>query len=341
MTLNKVRQEHVDICSKYVEVHGKAAAKCVKRGDLSAFFQDHGYSVAPLSVLGNQVGRGFYDILWVVDEEGSVDKIEAEPTLELTDEEILADQRVRFENFHKITDALVAGAVKAVIAAGNPGIGKTYDVEDILERAAMDGKIKSFSPVKGYAKPTGLYRLMWENREAGQIVVLDDCDSIFRDEIGLNLLKVALDTTKSRRVSWRSEKIFETEDGDIIPNEFEFNGSIMFITNLDFDKLVQANSNLTPHLNALMSRSFYVDLHLRSTREMILRIMDVVETTDILSSLNLSQEKQAIIINFMKGNCNILRELSLRMLIKLGSIMQFSPTIKAFEGMAITTCTKR
>ena len=74
-------------------------------------------------------------------------------------------------------------------------------------------------------------------------------------------MKGALDTTKRRVISWRSEKIFEAEDGEAIPSSFDFEGAVIFVTNKNFDREIMRSSKLTPHLEALISRSFYLDLN--------------------------------------------------------------------------------
>ena len=68
--------------------------------------------------------------------------------------------------------------------------------------------------------------------------MFDDCDSILMDELSLNILKGALDSGKSRRISWKAESHKLRSEG--VPNSFTFNGSVIFITNLKYEEAVPA-----------------------------------------------------------------------------------------------------
>ncbi len=255
-----------------------------------------------------------------------------------TDDEIEVDINGRFEALDEMIFGMCAGKFRSIIASGNPGIGKTYTAEYILEGAAHRSEIL-FTSIRGYVKPTGLYKLLWESRHKNCVLMFDDADSVFDDEIGLNLLKGALDTTKRRTISWRSEKSFEAEDGDAIPNSFDFEGAVVFITNKNFDHEIRRNSKLTPHLEALISRSFYLDLNLETPRELMVRIKSVVRKTDMLGALTKSQQND--IIQYMESNVTMLRELSLRMCLKLSTIYRNSKSKADFEKIASATCLKR
>ena len=179
-----------------------------------------------------------------------------------------------------------------------------------------------FESVRGFVRATGLFKLLWEHREKGSVLMFDDADSVFADETALNLLKGALDTTKKRTISWRSEKAFEDATGGEIPQSFDFDGSVIFVTNLNFQRAVASNNRLAPHMEALMSRSFYLDLNLTTTRELIVRIQSVVKHSSILSTMGLSKTAQKTIMAYIVENTTRLRELSLRSVIKLGTIMR-------------------
>jgi hypothetical protein len=259
-----------------------------------------------------------------------------------TDAEIEAEINARFQAVIRMGEGVISSQFRAMLVSGNPGIGKTYTLEDLFTRAADDGVI-TFQKVNGYVKPTGLFRLFWENKEPNCVLMFDDADSIFTDDVGLNLLKAACDSTKSRWISWRSEKDFDDKSGESdtgnIPKEFEFKGHIVFVTNLDFDKLVRANNKLTPHLNALMSRSFYLDLNLPSVKELMVRIKYVVTNTDMLCDY--SETAKTEIIAYMEANISRLREISLRMVLKLAQIYRTSKSSEDFKLMALASCIRR
>ena len=149
------------------------------------------------------------------------------------DQEIYNRISERFEIFDCVTRMCISGESSAMICSGPPGIGKSFTVDRILSSCNNPYKF-----VKGYSKATGLFRLLYEYRFPGNCIVFDDCDSIFQDDIALNLMKSVLDTTKTRTVSWMSEYTMFDWDGNKIPSQFDFNGSIIFLTNLDFDLLM-------------------------------------------------------------------------------------------------------
>jgi len=269
----------------------------------------------------------------------SLATIDVEP--EKTDIELKQEINARFMALEDFANATVKGALRSLIVSGNAGIGKTYTLEDVLGRAAEDGLIR-FTSVKGYVRATGLYKLMWDHREENCVLLFDDADSIFQDEVALNLLKSALDTTKRRRVSWFSEKSFKDEGGDNIPDSFDFKGCIIFVTNLNFDRMSKGNVRLAPHFQALISRSFYMDLNLLTLREMMLRIEHVIHNSTILSNLCLNEAQSEYLFLFMRENVERLREVSLRMVIKLGHLMNAAQGNQArFLAMAKATCMVR
>lgn len=298
----------------------------------------------------HRVSRGVYTLINLAKEyniAGSVvstaqeNELPAEVEPEKTDEELSEEINSRFVSLEDFARATIKGSLRSLIVSGNAGIGKTYILEDALGRAAEEGLIR-FTSVKGYVKATGLYKLMWEHKDSNSVILFDDADSIFQDEVALNLLKSALDTTKRRRVSWLSERSFKDEGGDNIPDSFDFQGCVIFVTNLNFDKMSKGNARLAPHFQALISRSFYMDLNLLSLREMMIRIEHVIKHSSILSNMCLSDSQSQYLFLFMKENVAQLREVSLRMVIKLGHLMIASNfNEKRFLNMAKATCMVR
>jgi hypothetical protein len=257
------------------------------------------------------------------------------PPPEMTDEEIESDICARFATLELMAEGVADQSFKSLIVSGNPGIGKTFALENILEKAANNSKIL-FTGVRGYVRATGLFRLMWESRHKEAVLLFDDSDFVFTDEISLNLLKGGLDTTKRRKISWHSEKNFEDDGGEEIPKEFEFNGSIVFISNLNFPRLVAQGNKLAPHLSALMDRSFYLDLNLNSVREQLIRIKWVAKNSDILKDVDKKGKDQ--ILEYIETNQERFRELSLRSLVKLQILYKGSKgNINQFKRIASAT----
>ena len=238
-----------------------------------------------------------------------------------TEEAIEARIAERFDVLSDLTKATISGDVRSVIVSGSPGVGKSYSVMDALER--NDPEQNTWTVIKGYARATGLIKTLYQFRHPGNVIVFDDIDNIFSDDVGLNLFKAVADSSIRRRVSWMSEyKMVDEDTAEIIPRHFDFEGSIIFLTNLDFQALIDRGHKYSPHLEALMSRSLYLDLTLKSRQDCLIRIRQVVEQ-GLLSMLDI--EAQVDVLTFMEVHANNLRELSLRSVIKIAGLRKSNP----------------
>jgi hypothetical protein len=255
-----------------------------------------------------------------------------------SDEERIAEIAERFEILHEMTKAAVNGDIRAMIVSGPPGVGKSFGVEQEIEKVQMMQMLGSqrlrAEVVKGSATPIGLYQTLYKYSDENCVVVFDDCDSILLDDVSLNLLKGALDSGKKRKISWLSESSTLRREG--IPDSFNFNGSVIFITNLKFDKM--KSQKLRDHLDALQSRCHYLDLTLDTMRDKILRIKQIAKTGELFKDMDITDIGSDLIIEFMDKNKNNLREMSLRMAIKIAQLYKSFPN--NWEAMAKTTCMK-
>jgi hypothetical protein len=255
-----------------------------------------------------------------------------------TDEQAMDRIRERFDILHEMTKATVSGDIRAMIVSGPPGVGKSFGVEQEIDKATMfdklAGKRLRAEVVKGSATPIGLYQTLYKYSDANCVVVFDDCDSILLDDVALNLLKGALDSGKKRKISWLSESSSLRREG--IPDSFEFKGSAIFITNLKFDKM--KSQKLKDHLDALQSRCHYLDLTLDTMRDKILRIKQIAKDGVLFADYDFAPEVQDEIIDFMDANQNRLREMSLRMAIKIADLRKMS--VMNWKRLAETTCMK-
>ena len=248
-----------------------------------------------------------------------------------TDEEIDARITKRFKVLGNMTEAIVYGNTRSLIVSGPPGLGKTYTIEKIMAESGA-----SYGHESGFARATGMYKLLYKYSNPGNILVMDDADAIFTDEVSLSLLKVACDTTEKRMVSWRAETKMTDDDGLTLPTNFEFQGSMIFITNYDFDDLIAKETKFSPHMAALISRSHYIDLTLKSRRDYMIRIKHVIYRDKMLYD-TLSEEQVNTVVSYMETNLSCLREVSLRMAIKIGDTMNSRP-MDWEENCDVTCC---
>ena len=255
-----------------------------------------------------------------------------------TDEQAIERIRTRFQILDEMTKAATTGDIRAMIVSGPPGVGKSYGVEKIVEQACLfdklSGKRLRAEVVKGSATPIGLYQTLYKYSDKNCMLVFDDCDSILVDDVALNLLKGALDSGSKRKISWLSESSSLRREG--IPDSFNFNGSIIFITNLKFDKM--KSQKLKDHLDALQSRCHYLDLTLDTMRDKILRIKQIAADGALFENMDLDKEAETEVIEFLEEHKNSLREVSLRMAIKIAQLRK-SFALR-WKDMARVTCMK-
>jgi hypothetical protein len=281
---------------------------------------------------------GPMDYQFVSDAESVAPVVQAEQAIDETDEEVMARIRERFEILTEMTKAATMGEIRAMIVSGPPGVGKSFGVELEIEKATLfdhiAGRKLRAEVVKGSATAIGLYQTLYKFSDPNCVVVFDDCDSILLDDVCLNLLKGALDSGKKRKISWLSESSTLRREG--IPDSFEFKGSVIFITNLKFDTM--KSQKLRDHLDALQSRCHYLDLTMDNQREKLLRIKQIAADGQLFADMDLDQQAQDEIMAFMDINKNKLREISLRMAIKVAQLRVSFP--ERWMLMAKTTCMK-
>jgi hypothetical protein len=251
-----------------------------------------------------------------------------------TDEEIAARINERFEILKEMAEMAISGSVRALIVSGPAGLGKSFTVEEELKK--FDPFAENYTITKGYIRPTGLYKLLYKHSEEGKVLVFDDSDTIFFDDTSLNFLKAACDTTDVRRLSYLTEgQLMDDETGEEVPKHFEFNGTIIFITNYDFDAMISRGHKLAPHLEAMVSRSHYIDLTLRTRRDYMVRIRQVMDL-GLLRKSGLTPSEEEEVMDFIEENQDRLRELSLRIALKVGTLRKKNPS--KWQRMARATC---
>ena len=255
-----------------------------------------------------------------------------------TDEEIMQRLADRFEILEDMTRAVKKGDVRSMIVTGPPGVGKSFGVEKVLSKhdvfadVANDSKLKKYEVVKGAMSAIGLYKKLYEFSDKKSILVFDDCDSVLLDDLSLNILKAALDSGKKRMIHWNTDSRSLQQEG--MPNSFEFKGGAIFITNIKFDHV--RSKKLRDHLEALESRCHYLDLTIDTQREKLLRIKQVVRDAGMLDAYDLTDEAKAECVEFVNVNADRMRELSLRMVLKVADIRVSMPA--KWRAVVEVTC---
>ena len=226
----------------------------------------------------------------------------------------------RFGFVSDMVTMLSNGHQASVIVSGPGGLGKSFTVMNALRKSGLQdvtlldeadvgssiNTAKTFRVIKGYSTPKGLYRILYENRNS--VIVFDDCDSVLKDPVSLNLLKGALDSYSRRVISWRAD--FKDED---LPNVFEFKGRVVFISNLPSHAMDQA----------VITRSMTVDLTMTNAQK-VERMHHLLEfADDFLPEFDMEHKVDAVLL--IEKLADRVKELSLRTLIQVTNIRKANP----------------
>lgn len=255
-----------------------------------------------------------------------------------TDEQIVERLRSRFEVLKDMTKAVKEGNVRAMIVTGPPGVGKSFGIEEVLSKEdlfnTLGNKRPKYEIVKGAMSAVGLYKKLYQFSEKGNIVVFDDCDSVLLDDLSLNILKGALDSSKKRTISWNTDSRILRQEG--VPDRFEFKAGAIFITNIKFEHV--KSKKLKDHLEALESRCHYIDLQMDTQREKVLRIKQITQD-GMLDHYEFEDVVKDEILEYIMTNKDKMRELSLRTVLKVADLRKSFPT--QWQSMAEVTVMKR
>lgn len=229
-----------------------------------------------------------------------------------TDSQIARRVERRFSVMEMLTDGVMNGSIRSLIISGAPGIGKTHSLEHKLEKRFLDGTISKYTPKKGEMRATILYEELYHHSEKGQVLILDDVD-VYKDDQALRILKAAMDTSSGGKVAWNSLGRWIEDKG--LPNEFEFRGSLVFITNDDMDAMIEAGNARAVHYKAMMDRAIYLNLGVHSRREIMIRIEQIIRSTTILDKL--TPEDKEKVIQWVRRYHEKTRTLSIRTIVKI------------------------
>lgn len=224
------------------------------------------------------------------------------------------DINTRFGFVEKLVNMVAMGIQASAVVTGEGGLGKTYtvtktleangykDISDLadFETGELVRKSKCFTTVKGYSTAKGLYRTLYENNNS--VIVFDDCDAVLKDPVALNILKGALDSYGKRIISWNAD--MKDED---LPRSFNFEGRVIFISNMDQDKIDQA----------IRTRSMMIDLSMTCDQK-IDRMEYIAASAEFMPEYEMAHKKDALaLIRAIKAEC---KEISLRTLIAVTKV---------------------
>ncbi len=252
-----------------------------------------------------------------------------EPAVTETEEERSLRIRKRYNTLSRMANRVANGQLPSLIVSGPPGLGKSYTVEEQLalvhgtpDESNMDGTELGYDIIAGTISAPMLYMALYNQRDGG-VVVLDDCDDVFRDETSLNILKAVLDSSAKRIVSYR--KMARWMEENDVPTTFEFKGSVVFCTNIDFEREISKGTAMANHFQALIDRSLYLSLTVRTKADFITRVRHVAIEDGMLVKQGLEEEQAAEVMQFVVDNMDRFYSLSLRLIGQIATCYMFDP----------------
>ena len=208
----------------------------------------------------------------------------------------------RFEFLGNLTQMVIGGVTPSLIIVGEGGLGKTHSVTQTIK--ANDVEEDCYIFLKGYSTARGLYNTLYDNN--GKLIIFDDCDSVLEDKVAINILKSALDSYERRTISWMAKM----NKSDEYPQQFDFTGRIIFISNKSKEKIDEA----------IRTRSLTVDLTM-TPDDKIERMGSILGS--ILPEYSIEVKKQALeFLKTVKDDVS----LNMRMLIMVTKMASTYPS---------------
>jgi hypothetical protein len=97
--------------------------------------------------------------------------------------------------------------------------------------------------------------------------------------------------------------------------------------------MAKSNHKLSPHWEALISRSYYVDLSIKDKRDYLVRIRQVIEQ-GMLDGMKETEKND--VIEYIEKNYMRLQEISIRTAIKIAKVRRNNPN--NWERICNLTC---
>ncbi len=234
----------------------------------------------------------------------------------------------------RFVKSVVDGVHKNAILQGPPGLGKSHVVTQVLHE---EGKVekKDYFVVKGHNTPTNLFVLLGLLRNKGQVLVLDDCDDVFKTELGFNLIKAALDPD-NRTVSYQSQRMPLINGMPI--GDFVYDGTLIICTNQDPRRVTMGRA--AQHMAAVLSRAILWPLKWDTQERKFAQIYNMVVNADYLAAdpstaLDVAQKKE--LLHFIFDDIGSIKDLDLRLPQKIAVEMKtnenWRETCKIFMGI--------
>jgi hypothetical protein len=231
--------------------------------------------------------------------------------------EAMASHADKFKQYQALLDGLGKQQINHLIISGEPGVGKSWEAENILGGYARSKRVRVCKS-SGHMTPLALYNHLHRYRHPTDINMFDDCDSVFKTPHTMNILKAATDTKTERYITW------ESTSNKVVATSYQFEGSVLLLTNID----MQANGRLATY-QAFLDRVHYFRLDL-SPEEKVARIITVLFKKPGKRPIHLDEVSHWLLQNYTRFG----KFLSIRTAVKLIELAGMS---RDWQDMAETT----
>jgi hypothetical protein len=253
---------------------------------------------------------------------------------ERSDEEVLKDIMERYEVYGIFLDSAIRGDTRALTVVGAPGIGKTHLALQKLDAAAKEIGQDKIKVINGGISAIGLYIKAYEYRHKGSVILLDDStDKLIGTDEGLSVLKALCDSGEQRTVSWQKlTAALKDEHGNEIPNEFEFNGSMIFISNQNLQETIASGARKSEDVKAIVDRSVYMDLLIHNRQQISLWVDHMARKSNMFAERGIPTEHVDRIMSYLNTNRDRLTTLSLRTIGTACDVMKVAERLATTKG---------
>lgn len=157
------------------------------------------------------------------------------------------DPQKRFKHMENYVNMVLKGISNGLIISGAPGIGKTHRVKKLIKSTGYDLG-DNYQLITGRCTTPALYLGLYNFSREDDITLIDDCDDVMTDMNSVNILKAALEAGDERVISYFVSRPPEVSEEEAVmrhpelvpdrkgkywaPNQFEYNGRIILITNI-------------------------------------------------------------------------------------------------------------
>jgi hypothetical protein len=229
----------------------------------------------------------------------------------------------RIQSYNRKIRQFIATNNESMFVYGKGGLGKTFNMQEQLEAAGkIEFNSQEMTPgsddydwvkIGNISSDSALYETLFKHN--GKIIVFDDSDGILEDSNACNTLKNAMDTTKpgkkrkvgrtttegaKRKVTkmvWDEEESEWMAKMQEVPDSFEFDGKIAFISNFGWDKFdpeIEKNSRTR---SPLLQRGIAVELSFskKETLSLVSNYIDSIDYSGLIEPTTFDIDKQAFL----------------------------------------------